>query len=245
MLILAQKSIAHDQIANDNDSHISYNTVMKPFIQPKTPDAYEKIEQQARRQALDLLLGRRSTGLLEEPAPDGEDLDSILDAGLRAPDHGRLRPWRFVVIRGDARTALGECLAEAAKARDPAAPPSLADRYRAWANRTPLLIAVGARIRSDRPIPEIEQLLSAGAAAMNMLNAIHLLGYAGIWVTGANSYDARVNAALGFHPPDRLVGFLGVGTSKAATSVERPDRSAHVVEWTGPAQAAVLAKAAS
>jgi nitroreductase len=218
---------------------------MKTSIQPKTPDAFEKIEQQARRQALDLLLERRSTGMLEEPAPDGEDLDRILDAGLRAPDHGRLRPWRFVVIRGDARTALGECLAEAVKIRDPAAPPSLADRYRAWANRTPLLIAVGARINSDRPIPEIEQVLSAGAAAMNMLNATHLLGYAGIWVTGPNSYDARVNAALGFHAPDRLVGFLAVGTSKSGTSVERPDRSAHVVEWKGPPQAAELAEAAS
>jgi nitroreductase len=218
---------------------------MKTSIQPNTPDAHERIEQQMRQQALDLLLGRRSTGLLEEPAPDGEDLDRILDAGLRAPDHGRLRPWRFVVIRGDARTALGECLAEAVKIRDPAAPSSLAERYRAWANRAPLLIAVGARINSDRPIPEIEQLLSAGAAAMNMLNAIHLLGYAGIWVTGPNSYDPRVNAALGFHPPDKLVGFLCVGTSKAGASAERPDRSAHVIEWNGQLPAEGLARTES
>ena len=80
---------------------------------------------------------------------------------------------------------------------------------------------------------------------MNMLNAIHLLGYAGIWVTGPNSYDARVNAALGFHAPDRVVGFRAVGTSRAGTSVERPDRSAHVVEWNGPSPVAELSRTGS
>ena len=183
---------------------------------------------------LDLLLSRQSVGALEEPAPHGTELDLILDAGLRAPDHGRLRPWRFVLIRGEARTTLGECLAEAVKARDRQAPPAQLDRYRAWAQRTPLLIAVGARIRLDHPVPEIEQMLSAGAAAMNMLNAIHMLGYGGMWVTGANTYDPRVNAALGFHAPSRLVGFLAVGTPRTTTPAERPERLAHVIEWSGP-----------
>ena len=73
-------------------------------------------------------------------------------------------------------------------------------------------------------------MLSAGAAAMNMLNAIHMLGYGGIWVTGANTYDPRVNAALGFQSPSRLVGFLAVGTPKTTTLAERPQRLAHVVE---------------
>ena len=183
---------------------------------------------------LDPLLSRQSVGALEEPAPEGADLDLILDAGLRAPDHRRLRPWRFVLIRGEARVALGECLAAAALARDRQASPALLDRYRAWPQRTPLLIAVGARIRPDHPVPEIEQMLSAGAAAMNMLNAIHMLGYGGMWVTGANTYDLRVNAALGFQAPSRLVGFLAVGTPKTTTSAERPERLAHVVEWSGP-----------
>ncbi|MSP75911.1 MAG: nitroreductase [Rhodospirillaceae bacterium] len=188
---------------------------------------------------LDPLLSRQSVGALEDPAPEGADLDLILDAGLRAPDHGRLRPWRFVLIRGDARVALGDCFAAAIKARDRQAPQAQIDRIRAWALRTPLLIGVGAQIRPGHPIPEIEQMLSAGAAAMNMLNAIHLLGYGGMWVTGANTYDPKVNAALGFQAPSRLVGFLAVGTAKAATPgatapTDRPDRLAHVVEWSGP-----------
>jgi len=188
--------------------------------------------------ALDLLLSRQSVGALEEPAPQGADLDLILDAGLRAPDHGRLRPWRFVLIRGESRAALGECLARAVKARDRRAPDSQLDRHRGWALRTPLLIAVGTRLRPAHPVPEIEQVLSAGAAAMNMLNAIHMLGYGGMWVTGANAYDPDVNTALGFRAPSRLVGFLAVGTpagtAKTAPPPERPQRLAHVVEWNGP-----------
>ena len=185
------------------------------------------------RQALDLLLRRRSTNALVDPAPSGRDLDLILDLGLRAPDHGRLRPWRFVLIRGEARTAFADQLVAAARRRDPAAPQALLDRYRAWPLRTPLLIGVGVVVRTNHVIPEGEQVLSAGAAAMNMLNALHLLGYAGMWVTGANAYDPEINATLGFQAPSRLIGFLAVGTARASVAVERPSRADHVVEWEG------------
>src|SRR5215470_6718252 len=97
--------------------------------------------------AIDLLLSRQSATLLSEPAPDAADLDLIIDAGLRAPDHGRLRPWRFVLIRGEARLLWGERLAEAARARDPETADALCDRFRAWVRRTPLIIAIGAQVR--------------------------------------------------------------------------------------------------
>ena len=183
--------------------------------------------------ALDQLLSRRSVGPLQEPAPEGADLDLILDAGLRAPDHGRLRPWRFVVIRGEARLAYGEKLVEAVALRDPANAATLAERYRAWVRRTPMLIAVGAVVRPGN-IPEIEQVLAAGAAAINMLNALHMLGYGGMWVTGPNTYDPGVNRLLGFESPSRLVGFLTAGTpvTTNAPIPARPDRAAHVTEWT-------------
>ena len=195
-------------------------------------------DRQDRMRALELLLGRQSVGVLEEPAPQGAELDLILDAGLRAPDHGRLRPWRFVLIRGEERLAWGERLAEAAETRDPATAQALGERYRAWVRRTPLLIAVGVEIRAGHKIPEIEQLLAVGAAAMNMLNAIHMLGYGGMWVTGVNTYDPRLNALLGFEAPSRLVGFLAVGTplksmGKAAPRVQRPSRADHTVTWNG------------
>ncbi len=185
--------------------------------------------------ALELLLSRQSAGLLQEPAPDGAELDLILDAGLRAPDHGRLRPWRFVLIRGEQRQAWADRLAEAAKARDPQNGAMMAEKSRAWVARTPLIIAVGVEVKAGK-IPEIEQLLSAGAAAMNMLNAIHLLGYGGMWVTGANSYDPQVNKWLGFEAPSRLVGFLGVGTPRPmpadAPKIARPSRAQHTREFT-------------
>lgn len=186
--------------------------------------------------AVELLLSRQSANLLQEPAPDGAELDLILDAGLRAPDHGRLRPWRFVLIRGNQRQAWADRLAQAAEARDPANGRAMGEKSRAWVARTPLIIAVGVEVKAGN-IPEIEQLLSAGAAAMNMLSAIHLLGYGGMWVTGANSYDPQVNKWLGFEAPSRLVGFLGVGTPRPqpadAPKIARPSRDRHTTEWMG------------
>lgn len=193
--------------------------------------------QRSRVVTLDHLLARRSAGLLQDPAPQGAALDLILRAGLRAPDHGRLRPWRFVTIRGEARIAFGECLAAAAAKRDPEAAAALGERARAWVRRTPLLIAVGAIVKEGK-IPESEQLLSAGAAAMNMLNAAHLQGYGAMWVTGPNAYDPNVNALLGFEAPSRLVGFLTIGTNAAAPTpaLPRPELSAHWVDWQPPGE---------
>src|SRR5262245_48159020 len=191
-------------------------------------------QQVERLRAVELLLSRQSVNLLQEPAPDGAELDLILDAGMRAPDHGRLRPWRFVLIRGEQRKAWADRLAEAAMARDPANGPAMAEKARAWVGRTPLIIAVGVEIKEGK-IPEIEQVLSAGAAAMNMLNAIHLLGYGGLGVKGGNGYALQVNKALGFEPPSRLVGFLGVGTPRPmpadAPKIARPSRAQHARDW--------------
>ena len=193
-------------------------------------------QREERLRAVELLLSRQSANLLQEPAPDGAELDLILDAGLRAPDHGRLRPWRFVLIRGAERAKWADRLAQAAQARDPVNGQAMGEKSRAWVARTPLIIAVGAEVKAVN-IPEIEQLLSAGAAAMNMLNAIHLLGYGGMWVTGANSYDPAINKALGFEAPSRLVGFLGVGTPRPqpadAPKIARPSRERHTTEWMG------------
>ncbi len=113
-----------------------------------------------RLRAVELLLSRQSANLLQEPAPDGAELDLILDAGLRAPDHGRLRPWRFVLIRGAQRNAWADRLAEAAQVRDPVNGNAMGEKSRAWVRRTPLIIAIGAEVKAGN-IPEIEQLLSA------------------------------------------------------------------------------------
>lgn len=186
-----------------------------------------------RRQALDLLLERHSPWPLTEPAPSAEELDLVFQAALRAPDHGQLRPWRFVIIRGDARGALGNVFANAARLRDPQ---DDGERFRGKAMAAPVLIAICARVQAPHKVPESEQVLAVGAAAMNMLNALHLLGYGGFWATGLNSYDRNVQQALGMESSERLLGFLYVGTPKEA--VQPPERQApdaFVREWTGEA----------
>lgn len=193
---------------------------------------------------LDLLLSRRSISpaALGEPGPSDDHIATMVAAALRAPDHGGLRPWRFAVIRGDARNRLGDVFAEAVRRRDPTWTEALLERERGRPLRSPLVIACGVHIRPEHKIPEFEQLLAAGAGAMNLLNAAHALGYGAMWVTGPNAYDPTVAEALGFHAPDRLVGFVYVGTPPADMgAVERPEPAAHMAEWNAPAPVAEVA----
>ncbi|WP_323117859.1 nitroreductase family protein [Burkholderia alba] len=183
---------------------------------------------------LQWLLSRQSCWPLSEPAPGDHELDTIFDAALRAPDHANLRPWRFVVIRGAARHALGDVLVRLADARAPDDPPGSHDHRRQKALAAPVIIALAAAVNRASKVPEVEQLLAVGAATMNMLNAIHMLGYGGFWATGADSYEADMHDALGFGPDERLLGFLFVGTPPArANRVVRPARDAFVREWRG------------
>lgn len=189
----------------------------------------------AERQAFfDILLGRQSYWPLIDPGPGDAELNLIFDAALRAPDHGRLQPWRFTFIRGDARAELAEVLIDIAASREPDKPRSAHEHRRQKAYAAPVIIALGASLVTGGPIPENEQLLSAGAATMNMLNAIHALGYGGFWATGIDTYDAALRDALDFDASDRLIGFLFAGTPKSQErSTLRPPRANHVREWLG------------
>ena len=183
---------------------------------------------------LDALLSRSSTSALVAPAPEGDELDRILQTALRAPDHGRLRPWRFLVIRDVARQRLADVVAASVVRRDPDAPDAFVEKQRGKFLRPPLVLAVGAKIVESSKAPEVEQLLSVGAATMNVLNALHASGYGAVWITGATSYDPEVGSALGFAAPDRLLGFLLVGTPSAGADRPQPVRPTladHVAEW--------------
>ena len=186
--------------------------------------------------AIETLLSRASVSALVEPAPSGETLERILRTGLCAPDHGRLAPWRYVLIHGEARARLADVIEAALRARDPQATAPMIDKQRGRFLRAPLIIALGAHIRTDHKVPPSEQMLSVAAGAMNLLNAIHASGFAAIWVTGANAYDPAVAAALGLHAPHCLAGFLFVGTpAEALRDASRPGLSGHVAEWSGVA----------
>lgn len=203
---------------------------LEPLARTAAVDPQERAEI-----ALQALLSRQSHWPLMSLGPDDQDLAAIFDAALRAPDHGRLRPWRFVIVRGAARAALGEVLVDLACARSPGDPRSAHAHRAKKAQAAPVIIALGAAIDTASSVPEVEQLLAVGAAAMNMLNAIHVLGYGGFWATGADSYDAAMHTALGFEPSERLLGFLYVGTPQPnQRPATRPEHTAFVREWTGP-----------
>lgn len=167
-----------------------------------------------RMQAIDLLLTRHSARALTEPAPDAGALELIFASATRAPDHGRLRPWRFIVVRGEARARFGELLAAHLKrTRAESTPESLErERHKAW--RAPLIVVVAARCNLEvKKVPPIEQILSAGAAAHAMMLAASALGFGAMWKTGGAAYDPEVKSALGLASTDAIVGFLYLGTA--------------------------------
>ncbi|HBM84218.1 MAG: nitroreductase [Haliea sp.] len=155
---------------------------------------------------------RNSAPRLTAPGPSGEQLDELLQAALRAPDHAWLRPWRFIAIEGERREDFGEVLERCLLRRDPAADASVRERARAAPLRAPLLLAVVACLQEHPKVPFYEQRLSAGCAAHAILLAAEALGYAGIWRTGDAAFDPLVGAALGLERDEEVVAFLYLGT---------------------------------
>jgi nitroreductase len=169
-----------------------------------------------------LLRTRRSAAphLLTGPGPGADELDTVLTIAARVPDHGRLAPWRFIIIEGEARRRIGEAIAAAFKADQPGADDARVESERNRLARAPLVVAVVSRARPHVKIPEWEQLMSAGAVCMNLVNAANALGYATSWLTEWYAFDRRVLDALGLAPDERIAGFVHIGRP-AEPPVER------------------------
>ena len=156
---------------------------------------------------------RTSAGRLTEPGPTQEQLQRILHAGARAPDHGRLAPWRIVVLEGSTREAFTAAAAEAKRGRLPTMTEEQLAGERQKISRSPCLLVVGCAVnRQQSKVPEIEQVAATSAAAQNMFLAAHDLGYGVMWKTGAAAYDTRVKATVGLGPADHIVAILHLGT---------------------------------
>ncbi len=182
--------------------------------------------------AIEAMLTRSTVGALRDPAPDGADLEQIVTAGLRAPDHGKLRPWRFLAIRGEARAQFADLCIAALRAREPDVVEAEVARMRGKLTSPPLILVLGMHVAVTPKVPETEQVQAVAAAAMNMSVAAHALGYASKWVTGPNAYDPSVAAALGFEAPDRVVGFLYLGTAvEPSQPGRRPRLEDHLANW--------------
>lgn len=163
--------------------------------------------------ALELLKTRRSVKPMElsGPGPDAADIDTLLTVASRVPDHGKLVPWRFIVIESEARRRIGEKIAAAFRADHPEATADQIAFETERLARAPLVIGVVSRPAPHVKIPEWEQLLSAGAAAMNLLHAAHALGYGASWLTEWYAYDRRVLDGLGLAAHERMAGFVHIG----------------------------------
>jgi nitroreductase len=172
---------------------------------------------------VDHLLTRRSVGMafLKEPGPSEAELETLLTIATRVPDHGKLAPWRLVVIEGDARLALGEKLADLAARRTPGIDDASLEIERQRFLPAPLTIVVISTAQSHPKIPELEQVLSAGNVAFNLLHGAHALGYAGSWVTRWYAFDQEAAAVLGARPGEQIIGVVSIGTPTAVIE-DRP-----------------------
>lgn len=170
---------------------------------------------------------------LGEPGPDEAELERLLRSAVRVPDHGKLVPWRLLLVRGEARARFGEALATIHRRNDPQVAPAKIEKNRERFRHAPLVVVVVARIEDDHPkIPAQEQLLSAGCVAYNLLLGAQALGFRAQWLTGWAAYDRDVADLLGLAANERIIGFVHVGSAREAVPERaRPDLADVVSDW--------------
>ncbi len=185
---------------------------------------------------LDGLINRNSTPprLFDGREPPRADIDRMLEAAMSAPDHGFVRPWRFHIIKGDARDKLGALFAEALVAREPFAPTPAIEKEKGRPLRAPTIIAVCAKVDPSRApkVPVIEQIVAAAAAMEHLVLAAQAMGYGAIVLTGKNAHDPMVRRAFDLAGEDELLGFVYIGCISAPTPAkERPDAAEFTSVW--------------
>lgn len=184
----------------------------------------------------DYLKTRRSVGIgfLKDPGPTPDELNEILTIGTRVPDHGKVVPWRLVVIEGDARAAAGEKLAAIRKSRDPGLDEPSLDIERRQFLPAPVTIGVLLSPKPNPKAPEIEQLLSAGNVCFNLSHAAFALGFAASWTNKWYGFDTEAQQMLGAKGGERFVGFIHIGTpTMVMEDRDRPELGAVVTRWRG------------
>ena len=161
--------------------------------------------------AMEAIFARQSVSKVRPDPVPRELIEKLLDAAAQAPNHFRVRPWRFIVISGEARVRLGEVLARSLRSRQPECLPSELEKERSRPLRAPVLIAIAVEPPSEPKVIEIENVCAAAAAAENMLLAATALGLGAMWRTGPAAYNPEVKKFLGLDPTQHLIGFIYVG----------------------------------
>ena len=167
------------------------------------------------------------------PGPDEATQLRMLQAAARVPDHGKLVPFRFLRISGDARHALGELLVTRTLQLDPHAPPAVVEKERARFSHAPLIITVIARLTANHKVPEQEQLLTAGSVCFALLQSAQAFGFGAQWLSGWAAYDPVITTHLGLATHEKIAGFIHIGTSRLdVPERERPDASTLLQDWS-------------
>ena len=170
-------------------------------------------------ETLEAIQTRNSVPLLTDPAPTSEEMSEVYKGALRAPDHARLRPWRFIEVRGDSRDKLAKIFIDTATALNSDLSENEISKLEKAPYRAPMVIILAANIKEHPKVPEIEQIISLGAAAQNILLGIHEIGYSAVWRTGNMAFNPEITKFLGLEENFKIIGYLYVGTS---TGKEKP-----------------------
>jgi nitroreductase len=162
----------------------------------------------------DAIATRSTAKSVVEPGPTAEQISRLLEAAGHAPDHGRLKPWRFIAVNGAERESFAQAVAESRRDQNPSYTDEQMELEREKIRRSPSILVAGCVVRKDMPkVPEIEQVIAAGAAVENLLLAATELGIGAMWKTGPAAYSARVKAAVGLGADDHIVAILHLGTA--------------------------------
>jgi nitroreductase len=159
------------------------------------------------------IAARSTAKAVTAPGPTAEQVARLLEAAARAPDHGRLKPWRFIAVNGGQRESFADAVAQSRRDQIPDFTDEQMELERTKVRRSPFILVAGCVVRKDLPkVPEIEQVVAAGAAVENLLLAAADLGIGAMWKTGPAAYSARVKAAVGLAEGDHIVAIIHLGT---------------------------------
>jgi nitroreductase len=184
--------------------------------------------------AFEILSSRKSHNKLIEPAPTEEQVHAMMKVALRAPDHALLRPWRFQIFSGRGLRKLGEYFERASVAATPSLDQDKRNKIAGKPLRAPMVVVVSVKLVEHKKVPEIEQLLSGGASAQNLIMAAHFLGIGAIWRTGSLCFNPHLKVELGMSENESIIGFIYLGQEQGDKRTAKPvDESEHVTWHKG------------
>ena len=183
-------------------------------------------------ETLKAIQNRNSVAHLSEPAPTSEEMEQVYKGALRAPDHAWLRPWKYIEIRGNSRKRLADAFLKASIALGEEVTDELKEKLQKAPFRAPMVIVLAADIKEHPKVPKIEQIISLGASAQNILLGLHDIGYSAIWRTGKMAFNKHITDALELPSNYEVIGYLYVGTpSGNIKSLPELNLSDHLTKW--------------